>query len=53
MTHIVKSVEHNGYIVNGKGILTENIQYHKRKLKVFTTNEIKTLEDYIKAENDN
>ena len=47
---INKSEKHNGYIINGKGILTDNIPYHKRKLIQFTNAELKALEDYIKAD---
>ena len=47
---INKSLKHNGYIINGKGILTDNIPYHKRKLIQFTNAELIALEDYIKAE---
>ena len=47
---INKSEEHNGYIINGKGILTDNIEYHKRKLKEFTNSELKALENYIAAD---
>jgi len=50
---INKSLKHNGYIINGKGILTDNIAYHKRKLIQFTNAELKALDNYIKSENDN
>lgn len=51
MIRIVKSNKHNGYLINGKGILVDNIDYHKRKLKVFTVCELQALEQFIKAEN--
>lgn len=50
MTTITKSKNvENGYYINGVGILKSNIPFHKRT-NTFTTDQIKALEDYIKAE---
>ena len=45
---VVKS----GYYINGKGILLENLDFHKRT-NIFSMSEIKAFENYLKAENDN
>ena len=52
MSYIIKPNEDKtGYYINDKGIFTKNIEYHKKKLKHFTTQELIALENYIKAEN--
>ena len=51
MIHIIKSKDvPNGYWINNKGILADNIQFHKKHCKYFTNEELDSLIDFIKAE---
>ena len=50
---IIKSKDiPNGYWINNKGLLSDNLEWHKNHCKRFTNEELKALENYIKAEKD-
>ena len=53
MSHKIVKIEDypNGYRINGKGILADNIQFYKKHCTYFSNQELKALENYIKAEN--